>query len=67
MFWLRIKKVNFNYMYAPLSYNCRRHAFVPIILSFISCRVKSGIFGQIAKFGQPLYLFHSSIIGIKID
>ena len=28
-------------------------------------RVKSGIFGQAAKFGQPLCLFHSSIIGIK--
>ena len=28
-------------------------------------RVKSGIFGQTAKFGQPPRLFHSSIIGIK--
>ena len=28
------------------------------------CRVKSGIFGQTAKFGQPPCLFHSSIIGI---
>ena len=28
-------------------------------------RVKSGIFGQTAKFGQPSCLFHSSIIGIK--
>ena len=28
-------------------------------------RVKSGIFGQTAKFGQPLCLFYSSIIGIK--
>ena len=28
-------------------------------------RVKSGIFGQTAKFGQPPCLFHSSIIGIK--
>ena len=28
-------------------------------------RVKSGIFGQTAKFGQPLSFFHSSIIGIK--
>ena len=27
--------------------------------------VKSGIFGQTAKFGQPPCLFHSSIIGIK--
>ena len=30
-------------------------------------RVKSGIFGQTAKFGQPTCLFHSSIIGIKIN
>ena len=28
-------------------------------------RIKSGIFGQTAKFGQPSCLFHSSIIGIK--
>ena len=28
-------------------------------------RVKLGIFGQTAKFGQPPCLFHSSIIGIK--
>ena len=28
-------------------------------------RVKSGIFGQTAKFGQPPCLIHSSIIGIK--
>ena len=28
-------------------------------------RVKSGIFGQTAKFGQPPCLFHSLIIGIK--
>ena len=28
-------------------------------------RVKSGIFGQTAKFGQPPCLFHSSIIGIE--
>ena len=28
-------------------------------------RVQSGKFGQTAKFGQPLCLFHSSIIGIK--
>ena len=28
-------------------------------------RVKSGIFGQTAKFGRPPYLFHSSVIGIK--
>ena len=28
-------------------------------------RVKSGIFGQTAKFGQPPCLFLSSIIGIK--
>ena len=27
--------------------------------------VKSGIFGQTAKFGQPLCLFHGQIIGIK--
>ena len=30
-------------------------------------RVKSGIFGQTAKFGQRLCLFHSSNIGIKIN
>ena len=30
-----------------------------------SYRVKSGIFGQRAKFRQPACLFHSSIIGIK--
>ena len=30
-----------------------------------SIRVKSGIFGQTAKFGQPPCLFHSSVIGIK--
>ena len=28
-------------------------------------RVKPGIFGQTAKFGQPPYLFHSSVIGMK--
>ena len=28
-------------------------------------RVKSGIFGQTAKFGQPPCLFHSSVIGMK--
>ena len=28
-------------------------------------RVKSGIFGQTAKLGQPPCLFHSSINGIK--
>ena len=28
-------------------------------------RVKSSIFGQTAKFGQPPCLFHGSIIGIK--
>ena len=30
-----------------------------------ACMVKSGIFGQTAKFGQPPCLFHGSIIGIK--
>ena len=30
-------------------------------------RVKSGIFGQTGKFGQPPSSFHSSIIGIKIS
>ena len=30
-------------------------------------RVKSGIFGQTAQFGQPPCFFHSSIIGIKIN
>ena len=28
---------------------------------------KSGIFGQTAKFGQEPCLFHSSVIGIKIN
>ena len=28
-------------------------------------RVKTGIFGQTAKFGQPPCMFHSSVIGIK--
>ena len=32
---------------------------------FLLTRVKSGIFGQTAKFGQPPCLFHSSIIRIK--
>ena len=27
--------------------------------------VKSGIFGQTAKLGQPPCLFHSSVIGMK--
>ena len=30
-----------------------------------NCRVKSGIFGQTAKFGQRPCLFHISKIGIK--
>ena len=30
-------------------------------------RVKSGILGQTAKFGQLPCLFHSSIIGIKMN
>ena len=34
-------------------------------LLYISTRVKSGIFGQTAKSGQPPCLFHSSVIGIK--
>ena len=34
-------------------------------MQFKDGRVKSGIFGQTAKFGQPLCLFHSSIVGIK--
>ena len=38
----------------------------PLWLSFaLAARVKSGIFGQTAKFGQPLSLYHSSIIEIK--
>ena len=32
---------------------------------FSFSRIKSGIFGQTAKFGQPPCLFYSSIIGIK--
>ena len=34
-------------------------------LKRVKFRVKSGIFGQTAKFGQPPCLFHSSVIGIK--
>ena len=37
------------------------------LFAWPSYRVKSGIFGQTAKFGQPPCLFHSSIIGIKIN
>ena len=33
----------------------------------MNIRVKSGMFGQTAKFGQLPCLFHSSIIGIKIN
>ena len=33
--------------------------------AYIYLRVKSGIFEQTAKFGQPPCLFHSPIIGIK--
>ena len=32
-----------------------------------STRVKSGTFGQTAKFGQRPCLFHTSNIGIKIN
>ena len=32
---------------------------------YLCGRVKSGIFGQTAKFGQPPCLFHSLVIGIK--
>ena len=35
-------------------------------LPFHEHRVKSDMFGQTAKVGQPLCLFHGSIIGIKI-
>ena len=34
-------------------------------LKRVKFRVKSSIFGQTAKFGQPPCLFHSSVIGIK--
>ena len=37
--------------------------WLPLLLT--KTRVKSGIFGQTAKFGQPPCLFHSSFIGIK--
>ena len=33
----------------------------------VDSRVKSGKFGQTAKFGQRSCLFHTSIIGIKIN
>ena len=38
---------------------------VPITALWVSIRVKSGIFGQTAKFGQRPRLFHISNIGIK--
>ena len=44
--------------------NNKRFEIPFIILPFIS-RVKSGIFGQTAKFGQRHSLFHISNIGIK--
>ena len=36
-----------------------------IIFNYLVTRVKSGIFGQTAKFGQRACLFHISNIGIK--
>ena len=51
--------------------NCRKQSTLVYILSAIkicdapAVRVKSGIFGQTAKFGQPPCLFHSSVIGMK--
>ena len=38
----------------------------PQWLSIVLTRIKSGIFGQTAKFGQRPCLFHISNIGIKI-
>ena len=38
---------------------------VVLIVNELSTRVKSGIFGQTAKFGQRPCLFHISHIGIK--
>ena len=35
--------------------------------TYIYLRVMSDIFGQTAKFGQPPCLFHSPVIGIKIN
>ena len=37
------------------------------ILNPLISRVKSGILGQTATFGQPHCLFHRSVIGIKIN
>ena len=42
------------------------HVYIPSQEQCLSAgRVKLGIFGQTAKFGQPLCLFHSSNIDLK--
>ena len=52
--WLRLSSV----------FESRRISFFKIFLVRIVYRVKSGIFGQTAKFGQRPCLFHISNIGI---
>ena len=64
-----------DYVQILFSYRSRFYGVELCILSmlamkrpFISCfqaRVKSGMFGQTAKFGQRSCLLHTSIIGIK--
>ena len=56
-YWVQLVFLNYALKSRPNNYN----------FGLIIDRVKSGIFGQTAKFGQPLCLFHSSIIGIKIN
>ena len=54
--------------WGPTSYLRKRTILRKIAKSFMQVgRVKSGIFGQTAKFGQPPCMFHSSIIGMKIN
>ena len=50
-----------NWTYLFIRYNTERRTRI------ICIRVKSGIFGQTAKFGQRPCLFPISIIGIKIN
>ena len=50
-------------------YQCQHCLFYVLLtgsyIELITFRVKLGIFGQTAKFGQPPCLMHSSVIGIK--
>ena len=60
---LRWKNIG-NIIYPKKKHTVTYYIHLKFNPNFISFRVKSGIFGQTAKFGQPLCLFHSSIIGI---